>query len=78
MAITTFKMHCVKNDVNIHISTSPFPYLYDMGCYNFVMTHPNDTILSAFSSPEVDFLEGHPSWYYYRISTLNCGVRIGS
>jgi hypothetical protein len=33
----TFKTRCVKNDVNIHISTSSFPYLDDMGRHKHLL-----------------------------------------
>jgi hypothetical protein len=44
----------------------------------FVMTHHNETILSAFGSPEPNFSGGHSSWYYFLRSTLNCEILIGS
>jgi hypothetical protein len=43
-----------------------------------VTIHPNDTISFAFGSPELDFSESHPFRCYYRRSTLNCRVLIGS
>jgi len=51
---------------------------WGMALIPFVMPTPNDAILSAFGSPEPVFPGGHPSWYYSRRSTLNCGVLIGS
>jgi hypothetical protein len=46
--------------------------------YHLKRLTPNDTILSTFGFPELDLPGGHPSWYNYCISTLNCGVLIGS
>jgi len=43
-----------------------------------VTAHPNDTILSAFGSFELNFSRGHLFWYYSRKSTLNCRILIGS
>jgi hypothetical protein len=45
---------------------------------SFVMTHPNDTILSGFGSPKPDFSRNHPSWYYSPRSTLNYKVLMNS
>jgi hypothetical protein len=121
-----YETRCVKKCTNIHISTSSFSYLGDVGRHNhpilgpnvsvsdphritpfltsqgvpdgdhhglvhaplisgwamnlipFVTTHPHNTILSTFGSLKIDFIGGHQSRYYSRISTLNSEFLIGS
>ncbi|KAJ0547481.1 hypothetical protein HanRHA438_Chr08g0356851 [Helianthus annuus] len=45
---------------------------YCLLCPRWV-THPR-THGFIFGCPSGDFPEGHPSWYYSYLSTLNCGV----
>jgi len=43
---------------------------------NMWWSTPNNKILFNFGSLELDILEGHPSWCYFRISMLNYEVPI--